>query len=245
MKSKLKMLAVLAVAGSAIAAATATAGATEPAPKPSPTTTSTVYVTHGLPLDTSGTVVDVYVNDKLTLDDFKFGETKGPVQLPQGTYDVEVRTPDGVKTLIQKDIAVPGTGSFSIVASFVDAAGTPGLNVFANDVSKTRRWDGRLALHHAAAAPAVDVELGLWPWSRRYDVFKFTAAAGASNGAQAAVVLPSWLRYTVDVNAAGTDTTVLSLDKVKVPRRTLTNAYVVGSLSGDTLQVITSSIPLR
>lgn len=246
---RIKILAALAIAAGSIGATAVSAGATphhgghDHAPKPP--TTSTVYVTHGLPLDNVGTKVDVYVNNALTLDDFTFDTTSRPLQLPAGTYDVEVRTPDGVTTLIQKDIAVPGTGNFSVVASFIDAAGTPGLNVFANDVSKVGRGAGRLALHHAAAAPAVDVKLGLWPFSRRFDALKFTAAAGAENGAQAAVVLPSFFRYTVDVNAAGTSTTVLSLDKVKVPAKTLTNAYVVGSLAGGTLQVITSSIPVK
>jgi len=246
---RMKALAALAIVAGALGVTAVNAGATphkwDHAPAPKPPTTSTVYVTHGLPLDNQGTKVDVYVNGALTLDDFTFGTTAGPLQLPAATYDVEVRTPDGVTTLIQKDIAVPGTGNFSIVASFIDAAGTPGLNVFANDVSKVGFGAGRLALHHAAAAPAVDVKLGLWPFSRRFDALKFTAAAGAQNGAQAALVLPSFFRYTVDVNAAGTSTTVLSLDKVKVPSKTLTNAYVVGSLAGGTLQVITSSIPLR
>ena len=207
------------------------------------TGTSQVYVTHGLPLDTAGTKVDVYVNGGLTLDDFTFGTTAGPLTLPAASYDVEIRTPDGVTTLIRKSVAVPAGGNFSLVASFVDAAGTPGINVFANNVSPTLRGTGRLSLHHAAAAPAVDVLAGISPLSRIFPALRFKAVSGAINGAKANLTLPSALRYTADVNLAGTRTTVLSLNKVAVPAHQVTNVYVVGSAAGGTLQVITSAIP--
>jgi len=229
-----KILAALAALTTLLVAAPAIANAQ--------TGTSQVYVTHGLPLDKVGTKVDVYVNGALTLDDFTFGTTAGPLTLPAATYNVEIRTPDGVTTLIKKSVAVPAGGNFSLVASFVDAAGTPGINVFSNNVARTIRGTGRLSLHHAAAAPAVDIYAGISPVSRFFPALKFKAVAGATNGAKANLTLPSLLRYTADVNVAGTKTTVLSLNKVAVPAHTVSNVYVVGSVAGGTLQVITSSI---
>src|SRR6478735_5103450 len=203
----------------------ATAGATGSRPN-KPPAPAQVYVVHGLPLPDSatgpGTPVDVYVNGNRLLDDFTFGTTAGPVSLPAGTYDVQVRTPDGVTTLIQRSVAVPASGSFSLVASYVDAAGTPGLNVFSNDVKRPWPGFGAIALHHAAAAPAVDVDLGLFPLSRKLPWLKLHAVTGASNGAQARFVFPTWLAYTADVRVAGTDQVVLSLDDVKVRRDVLT-----------------------
>ncbi len=206
--------------------------------------TSKVWVTHGLPLDDAGTKVDVYVDGARVLTDFAFGQTVGPLTLPAATYDIEVKLAGTDTTAIQQDVAVPGGGNFSVVASYVDPAGTIGLNVFANDVSQTFPLTGRLALHHAAAAPAVDVALGLYPLSRWLPFLKATAVRGAENGAQAALVVPSFLSYTADVRLAGTTTDVLSLDGVKVAARTLTNVYVVGDPGSGTLQTISSTIRL-
>ncbi len=199
----------------------AAAGATSSRPI-KPPAQAQVYVVHGLPLPDSatgpGTPVDVYVNGNRLLDDFTFGHSAGPVSLPAGDYDVQIRTPDGTTTLIDKTVAVPSTGSFSLVASYVDAAGTPGINVFSNDTSRPWRGFGAIALHHAAAAPAVDVDLGLFPLSRRLPWLKVQAVTAATNGAQARFVLPTWLAYTADVRVAGTKQVVLSLDDVKVAR---------------------------
>jgi hypothetical protein len=233
-----KFLAALVALTSVLVAAPAAAGA-----KAAPTT-SQVYVTHGLPLDTAGTKVDVYVNGALTLDDFTFGTTAGPLTLPAATYNVEIKTPDGASTLITKSVAVPAGGNFSLVASYIDAAGTPGINVFANKVSRIARTGSRVALHHAAAAPSVDVLLGRFPISRKIPRLRFPVAKAAPNGAQANLWLRAGRGYTFDVNVAGTKTTVLSLDNAKFPGRTLTNVYVVGSASGGTLQFLTSSIKL-
>ena len=231
-----KFLAALVALTSVLVAAPAVAGAQSG--------TSKVYVTHGLPLDNAGTKVDVYVNGALTLDDFTFGTTAGPLTLPAATYNVQIKTPDGASTLITKDVAVPAGGNFSLVASFVDAAGTPGINVFANKVTRIGRTGSRVALHHAAAAPSVDVLLGRFPVSRRIPRLRFPVVKGAPNGAQANLWLRANRAYTFDVNVAGTSTTVLKLDNAKFPGRTLTNVYVVGSASGGTLQFLTSSIKL-
>jgi hypothetical protein len=230
------LVALLAVAAG-LFALPATAGAS------GTTSTAKVWVTHGLPLDDKGTVVDVYVNDGLAIDDFTFGRTVGPLSLPAATYDVEIRTPDGATTLIQKDVAVPARGSFSLVASFVDAAGTPGINVFANDSSRTKPGFARVALHHAAAAPAVDVDAGLFPLTRWFPHLKGEVVSNAPNGAQANLVLPTFLRYTVDVRVADTNTVVLPVDNFKVTRGVLTNVYVVGSAANGTLQPLVVTIP--
>ena len=91
--------------------------------------------------------------------------------------------------------------------------------------------------------PAVDVDLGLFPLSRKLPWLKLRAVSGASNGAQARFVFPTWLAYTADVRVAGTQQVVLSLDDVKVRRDVLTNVYVVGSAAGGTLQALVSPIP--
>lgn len=239
-RHKLVALVAVAVAATISPALMSSAGA---APAAAPTT-SQVWVTHGLPLDDAGTVVDVYVNDALTIEDFTFGQTVGPLTLPAATYDIKVKLANTDTVAIDQDVAVPAGGNFSVVASYVNADGAIGLNVFANNVKKSPFLTGRVALHHAAAAPSVDVDLGIFPLSRQFPFFKFTPVKNAPNGASANLDVFSFLRYTADVRVAGTKTTVLSLDNVQIRENRLTNVYVVGSAAAGTLQTVTSVIKL-
>jgi Domain of unknown function (DUF4397) len=236
-----RLAAVFAVALTLVAlpAFTSSAGASSTVPAPG---TSKVWVTHGLPLDDAGTVVDVYVDGALAIEDFAFGQTVGPLTLPAATYDIEVTLANTDTTAIDQDVTVPAGGNFSVVASYTSADGAIGLNVFANDLGRIPRLTGRLALHHAAAAPAVDVDLGLFPLSRWLPWLKVTKVSGAVNGDQDVILAPSFLAYTADVRVSGTQTTVLSLDDVRLQSRRLTNLYVVGSAAAGTLQTVRSVI---
>lgn len=238
MKRRILVVLSTLLAVISLAAIAPAAGAATEAP------TSRVWITHGLPFNSTGSNVDVYVNGAKTLSDFTFGQTVGPLTLPAATYDIQVKLAGTDTVAIDQKVAVPGGGNFSVVASYIDAAGTLGLNVFSNDLAKVPFFAGRLALHHAAAAPAVDVDLGIYPISRWFSFLKFTAVKGAVNGQSASLVVPSFIKYTADVRVSGTQTTVLSLDKVKVAAKTLTNVYVVGSAAGGTLQTISSTIKL-
>ncbi len=240
-RTRLAALAAIVVALATLSFGTSGAGAA-PAPGPSKPGISKVWVTHGLPLDDAGTVVDVYVDGALTVEDFAFGATVGPLTLPAATYDIEVKLANTDTVAIDQDVAVPAGGNFSVVASYTSAEGDIGLNVFSNDVSPVPWFTGRLALHHAAAAPAVDVDLGLFPLSRWLPTFKVTPVKGAVNGQQASLQALSFLSYTADVRVAGTGTTVLSLDDVRLKDRSVTNVYVVGSAAAGTLQTVRSTI---
>jgi hypothetical protein len=48
----------------------------------------------------------------------------------------------------------------------------------------------------------------------------------------------------VDVRLAGTRTAVLSVDRLSLSSKVLTNVYVVGSASGGTLQTLAVTIPV-
>src|SRR4029079_17581266 len=160
-------------------------------------TPSKVYVVHGLPLDDQGTKVDVYAGAAgagpaaagLVADDFTFGSTAGPLSLPPASYDVYVAAPtasdDRVagqrEVVFSKTLAVPAGKNLSAVASF-DAAGAPTINVFTNDTRRAGFFSGRLAIRHAAAAPAVNVDLGLYPLARIAPRLFTTRVGPISNG---------------------------------------------------------------
>jgi uncharacterized protein involved in outer membrane biogenesis len=237
-----KFLIGLMAVAAALLAVPASAGATGGG-------TAKVYVVHGLPLPAEvtgpGTPVDVFVNGQLQLDNFTFGQQAGPLSLPQGSYKVEVKTPTAPQQfLFGRTVDVPASGNFSLVASFINDKGDLGINVFGNDVKRAKFGEGKIALHHAAAAPAVDIDGGIFPLSRIFPHLKKELAADVVNGQAATFALPTWLRYTVDVRLANTKTTVLPVDNVKVSRNVLTNVYVVGSAAGGTLQPLVTTIPV-
>ena len=144
---------------------------------------SAVRVTHALPLDDAGTVVDVYAGlagsppeeAGLLIDDFSFGNTEGPFDIDQNRYTVYLAVPgaddDGVlrpeEIVYAQDLDVPGGFDLSAVASLTED-GAPVIAAFVNDLTPTEAHKGRLAIRHTAAAPPVYVSVGQYPWSRYF-----------------------------------------------------------------------------
>jgi hypothetical protein len=250
----------LAIGLSAFPALASTVGAT---PAPTSPGSSQVYVTHGLPLDDQGTKVDVFAGAQgapisdagQLINDFTFGSTVGPVSLTAANYTVFLAAPtagdDGKlsagEVVYQQNLSVPAGLNLSAVASF-NAVGSPQIAVFANDVSKTSYFSGRLSIRHAAAAPAVKVDVGLYPLNRIFSG-QFTKTFGpATNGQQADAVLPSFFRYDITVKVASSGAKVDGVQKFKVDARTLTNVYAVGipnaSMPGQNFTFVVAKIKL-
>jgi len=217
-----------------------------------------VYITHGLPLDDQGTVVDVWAGPAgagpagaaQLLDNFSFGQSDGPYDLAPADYSVFLAAPDSEEdddaltadeVIYNQDLAVPADANVSVVASLTEA-GAPTLAVFANDVTPTPRNWGRLSVRHAAAAPAVDVTLGLAPFNRWFPGLFSTTVGPAANGQQADLVVPKW-SYDVSVSVASSGTPVAGVEDFKVQRNTLTNVYAVG-VPGSTFQFVVQKIRL-
>ena len=116
-------------------------------------------VLHGVP----GLTVDVYVNDELTLDDFKPGDLAGPLELPAGTYTVAITASDAddasAPAIGPVDLPLESGKNYTAVAHLTEA-GEPTATLFTNDISQTAPGEGRLTVRHVAAAPAVDVLAG-------------------------------------------------------------------------------------
>jgi hypothetical protein len=215
----------LAYAAAAIAVA---GGVSVAAASPALAATSKVYVVHGIP----ATPVDVYVNGAKTLDNFKPGDVAGPLDLPEGAYDLALTKPgEALDKAILKvdDAAVPGGANISIVAH-LDAAGAPKITPFVNDVSKVAAGKARLIVRHTAAAPAVDVRAGGTP------VFtSLTNPKEAKADINAAKV-------SADVTLAGTGTVVLGPTDLDLKEGTATIVYAIGSAEGKTLNVVAQTL---
>ncbi len=182
---------------------------------------SQVSVVHGVP----GLTVDVYVNGDLTLEDFEPGTVAGPLTLPAGTYDIEVfvadADPDNATPPISAPgVEVPGGINASIVAHLAED-GSPAASVFVNDVSEVAAGEARLTVRHTAAAGAVDILAGGSP------IFE-----GVTNPNEGTVDVPAG-DYDVAVNAAGTDTEVISVAGFGLAEGANTIVYAIGDPAAD------------
>lgn len=119
-------------------------------------TTATVYLFHGIP----DTPVDVYVDGEVVADDFEPADFSDALDLEEGTYSVAVTADDAEDDsdpLIGPfDVTVDGGSSYTAAAHLTDD-GDATVSVYLNDLSEYADGEGRLAVRHIAAAPAVDV----------------------------------------------------------------------------------------
>lgn len=198
-------------------------------------TTSDVYVVHGIP----NLPVDVYVNGDRVLEDFTLEDdgVAGPLDLPEGSYDIQVfaagADPDADAPAIDvAGAAVPANQSISLVAH-LDAAGDPTLGVFVNDISTIPAGQGRLTVRHTAeAGPVAIVANGA------------IAFDDVSNG-QEGIALLAVGDYTAGVAGPGTATPIIiptsgTAAPISISEGVNLIVYAVGS--GDDLQLITQSI---
>lgn len=147
------------LAGAAVLLAPAALLLTGPAASAA-TGNAQVSVFHGIP----GVDVNVYVNDKITLTDFKPGALAGPLSLPAGSYKVEVTSYAADKAAGKKtadvigpaDVAVAAGHNYTI-AAHLTTAGKPTATVFDNNISAIAAGKGRVTVAHIADAPTVAI----------------------------------------------------------------------------------------
>ena len=218
-----KTIAVGVIAGFALAA-----GFAVPAQAIS-ATTADLSVLHGIP----DTPVDVYVNGKLTLDDFQPGTLAGPLDLAAGDYTVALTAPDAADDsapiLGPATITLQAGKSYTATANLT-AAGTPALNLFTNDISQTKAGEGRLTVRHVAAAPAVDVLAG-----------GTAVIQGLENPKESTLNLPVGT-VSASVAAAGTTDPVIGPADVSIQDGVLTVVYAWGSLEKGDLALAVQNV---
>lgn len=186
-------------------------------------------VLHGVP----DTDVDVYVDGKLTLDNFKPGTLAGPLDLAAGSYEVAVTAADAKddsKPVIGPiNLELADGGNYTAVAH-LEEGGDPTATLFDNDISKTGAGQGRLTVRHTAAAPAVDVLAG-----------GDAVISDLSNPNEKVLNLPAGT-ISAAVAAAGTTDPVIGPADVGVKEGVSTIVYAWGSLKDDNLQLAVQTI---
>jgi hypothetical protein len=191
--------------------------------------TAEVSVVHGIP----NTPVNVFVNGKSTLADFKPGTVAGPLSLPAGTYKVTVfpaaDTAGTGTPVISATATVQAGQNYSLVAHLT-TAGKPTLTPYVNDTSPVAAGKARLVVRHDAAAPSVDV---------RADGHVAFAALTNPNQAQADLAAGS---ISADVVLAGTSTVAIGPATLNLQEGSSTIVYAIGSATDKTLGLVTQTI---
>jgi hypothetical protein len=192
-------------------------------------TPAKVSVVHGIP----NTPVNVFVNGKSTLQNFKPGTVAGPLDLAAGTYTVTVfpaSNTKGTGTPVIKATATVAAGKNYSLVAHLTTAGKPTLTPYANDVSMVGAGKARLVVRHDAAAPAVDVRA-----NGKVAFAKLTNP----NEAKADLAAGS---IKADVVLAGSPTVVIGPATLNLGEGTSTIVYAIGSASGKTLALVTQTI---
>ncbi|MEV0427201.1 DUF4397 domain-containing protein [Micromonospora sp. NPDC050495] len=224
----MQLVSIRRVAAGGAVAALALAGGLAAGATPAYAASSKVSVVHGIP----DTPVDVYVNGKKTLDNFKPGDVAGPLSLPEGDYDIALTKPgEALDQAILKvdDAKVPGGANISL-AAHLSADGKPQITPFVNDVSKVGAGKARLIVRHTAAAPAVDVRAGGQP------VFP-----GLTNPKEAKADIDAGT-VKADVVLAGTDTVAIGPADLTLKEGTATIVYAIGSAEDKNLKLVAQTI---
>ncbi|SDS91103.1 protein of unknown function [Friedmanniella luteola] len=186
-------------------------------------------VLHAVP----DTDVDVYVDGKLTLDDFTPGTLAGPLDLDAGTYEVAITAADADDdsdpVIGPIDLELAAGGNYTAVAH-LEEGGDPTATLFENDTSKTAAGEGRLTVRHTAAAPAVDVLAG-----------GDAVISDLSNPDEEVLDLAAGT-VKASVAAAGTTDPVIGPADVAVKEGVNTIVYAWGSLEDDNLDLAVQTI---
>lgn len=189
-----------------------------------------VTVLHGVP--GLPAPVEVFA-DGTSLFTFDYGEQRGPLSLPAGSYQLEVRL-NGA-TILGTTATVAAGIDYSVVAN-VDASGTPQLSVFTNALDNLTLPTSRLYVRHTAEAPPVDVVLA----QNGVDVATIPALA---NGNEASAdVAPG--DYAVRLVVAGTGNVAFGPVDVRVENGRGYGVFAVGSAGTPSFRLLTQFVPL-
>jgi hypothetical protein len=160
------------------------------------------------------------------LADFAPGSLAENVALPAGTYDIYVYdaavdpTDLALAAITATDVVVPANTSITVVAH-LNAAGTPVLTPFVNDVSSIPAGKGNLTVRHTAEAGAVDILAN-----------GAVAVPGLVNGISAGPLTLDVGTIEARVNLEGTATTAIGPADVVIKEGVNTIVYAVSDDDG-------------
>ena len=174
--------------------------------------------------------VDVYVNGEPVLTDVPYTTVSGYLSLPAGTQQVTVyATGDTTSPVIDTPVELAAGGAYTVAAVGLVADGSLTAQVYEDDLRSPASGNAKVRVVHTSPdAGPVDVV----PRGGQALVAGLTFPE-ASPYAQ----VPAGT-YTLDVNAAGTDQTALTVPDATLASGGVYSAFAVGTVFADSLNVL-------
>jgi hypothetical protein len=235
---------------SMICAGVATLAVTAAVPAQANAQWASVYAVHGIPGDALGAPrplpVDVAVSGTCVLRGFVFGEIAGPLSLPPGTYTVDIKpanslSPCSESTLLSTSPALAGGTSYTLVAHLTEG-GAPTLSAYVNDLSRTAPGTARVAVHHTAAAPAVNITLARG--AGQGNAPSATIAGLANPEKRTAEVRPGEYQLSI-APASAPGTVVYGPGPAAFRPFTTTLVFAIGNIGDGSFRLVTKEIDAR
>jgi hypothetical protein len=172
--------------------------------------------------------VDIYVNGAKTLSNVAYGTLSDYLEVPKGTYNVQVKVAPSTAAdpaALEADVRLsrrPTT--IAAIGSLTGDGGPLQLKVLRDHDTISRHLTRLRVAHTSPDAPAVDVQAKLFGrWVRVVRHLEFGEATG--------YLLAPAGKYRLRIVAAGTNTVVKDLGKVRLKGSTSYTAWAVGFLT--------------
>jgi hypothetical protein len=174
--------------------------------------------------------VDVYVNGEPALTDVPYTTVSSYLSLPAGTQQVTVyATGETSNPVIDAPVKIAAGGAYTIAAVGLVTDGSITAQVYQDDLRAPSEGNAKLRVIHASpdAGPVDVVPRGGEPLVTDLAFPDDTPYAEVPAGT-----------YTLDVNAAGTDQTALTVPDAKLAAGGVYSAFAVGTVYADSLDVL-------
>jgi hypothetical protein len=174
--------------------------------------------------------VDVYVNGDPVLTDVPYTTVSDYLSLPAGTQQVTVyATGDTTSPVIDTPVELAAGGAYTVAAVGLVADDSLTAQVYQDDLSRPASGNAKVRVVHASpdAGPVDVVPRGGDP------LVSGLAFPDASPYAE----VPAGI-YTLDVNAAGTNKTALTVPDATLASGGVYSAFAVGTVFADSLNVL-------
>ena len=174
--------------------------------------------------------VDVYVNGDPVLTDVPYATVSDYLSLPAGTQQVTVyATGDTTSPVIDTPVELAAGGAYTVAAVGLVADDSLTAQVYQDDLSRPASGNAKVRVVHASpdAGPVDVVPRGGDP------LVSGLAFPDASPYAE----VPAGT-YTLDVNAAGTNKTALTVPDATLASGGVYSAFAVGTVFADSLNVL-------
>jgi hypothetical protein len=172
--------------------------------------------------------VDIYVNGAKTLSGVTYGTLSGYLEVPKGTYNVQIKVAPSTgrdPAALEADVRLgkrPTT--IAAIGSLTGDGGPLQLKVLRDRDTRSHYLTRLRVAHTSPDAPAVDVQAKLFGrWVRVVRGLEFGETSGY-------LLLPAG-KYRLRIVAAGTSTVVKDLGKVRLKGSTSYTAWAVGFLT--------------